>query len=87
MARVCARRAAGIVVGVYLQEHYQVDLGPSALDRLKYLVSIPDLPDEIKKIAEHFVVRVLTDHNLPIEADLITDVYWLKNELIIEGES
>lgn len=87
MARVCARRAAGIVTGIYLQEHYQIDLGESAIDRLRYLVSIPDLPDEIKMIAENFIVRVLPDHTLPVEADLIEDAYWLKNELIVEGES
>lgn len=87
MARVCARRAAGIVAGEFLQNHYHIDLGPNAIDQLRYLASNPEVPDIIRSTAEHFLVRVLPDHSFPIDADLIADAYWLKDKLHISGDN
>lgn len=86
-ARVCARRAAGIVIGEYLLQHGLPDQGPSAYDRLNYLLSLPSLPDSVKEIVNHFIVRVDPDFNLPIDADLIADARWLEENLILDQET
>ena len=82
MARVCARRAAGIVIGEYLRRNDQPDLGPSAYDRLQYLVSSPEIPTEAHKCAEYLLLRVTPDHDLPVDVDLISEVEQLKNSLL-----
>ncbi len=81
-ARVCARRAAGIVIGEYLRRTGQPSPGTSALDRLRYLANLEDESDEIREIAGHFLVRIGADWNLPIQADLIADARWLAEALL-----
>jgi len=81
-ARVCARRAAGIIVGEYFKQRGIGLSDPSAYARLKYLISLPDIPAEIRQVVEHFLVRVDTDQNLPISADLIAEAGWLESKLL-----
>jgi len=82
MARVCARRAAGVVVGEYF--HLKgVDLGKmSAYDRLHYLINQTSTPPEIRRIAEYFVLRVTPERTLPTDADLIAEACWLFTTLL-----
>lgn len=82
MARVCARRAAGIVIGEYLKRQGDKIFNPSAYERLRYLLSQPDISPQVRDIAEHFLVRVTPNHTLPIDADLIADAHWLQKLLI-----
>ena len=81
-ARVCARRAVGIVIGEYFAQHQVSEISQSAYDRIKKFVEHPDTPDDVKDVAGHFLVRVDTEHNLPLEADLIAEAQWLKNHLL-----
>lgn len=82
MARVCARRAAGVVIGEYFRLK-GVDLGKmGAYDRLHYLIKQNSTPTEIRQIAEHFVLRVTPERTLPIEADLIAEAHWLLTTLL-----
>ena len=82
MSRVCARRAAGKVVGEYF--HLKgVDLGKiGAYDRLRYLINQVDTLPEIRQVAEHFVLRVTPKRTLPVEADLIAEARWLFTTLL-----
>jgi len=82
MARVCARRAAGIVIGEYLIRQGDKYSNPSAYARFGYLLSQPDISPKVRDITEHFLVRVTPNHTLPIDADLITDAHWLQKLLI-----
>lgn len=82
MARVCARRAAGIVIGEYLKRQGDKFSNPSAYERLRYLLSQPDITPQVRDIAAHFLVRVTPNHTLPIDADLIADAHWLQKLLI-----
>lgn len=82
-ARVCARRAAGIVVGEYLNTLGYTGYGPSAYDRIKFFTKIPGISPDVKQIANHFLVRVSPDFTLPINADLISDARWIANNLPI----
>ena len=85
MARVCARRAAGIVAGEYLRRKNLPDLGPSAIDRLNYISTMPGLSAANREITEHLLLRVTKDHNLPIDVDLIDEARKLALNLLEEG--
>jgi hypothetical protein len=84
MARVCARRAAGIAVGKFFTIYNLPDPGPSTIERLKYLHAIPDISPEARQAAKLLTMRVNTHHELPIEADLITEAHKLIISLLPE---
>ena len=81
-ARVCARRAAGIVADVYLQMHGNPAPTHSVYDRLRQLHLMDELSPKTKEMVSHFLERVNEDHRLPIEADLIQEAVWLKEHLL-----
>ena len=82
MARVCARRAVGIIIGEYLNRLGYAGMCNSAYDRLSLFNNLPNVEEKYKEIAKHFLIKVNLDHNLPVKADLISDVIWLKENLI-----
>ena len=82
MARVCARRAAGIAAGEYLRRHGLTFSDPSAYARLKFLVQLPQTPPAVQEVINHFLLRINPDRSLPIQADLIAEARWLANELL-----
>jgi hypothetical protein len=81
-ARVCARRAVGIVIGEFLKQHQLPDPGPSAYERLKYLNNSPGIDQELQSIAAHFILRIDYDHNLPVSADLVAEALWIADRLL-----
>jgi hypothetical protein len=84
-ARVCARRAAGHIIGEYLTRN-KIDFETgSALERLRYIYSAADTAPEVRETANHFLVHTTPEYELPIAADLIADVDLLANQLL--GES
>lgn len=85
MARVCARRAAGIIVGEYLHRRGMSGISNSARDRLALFITLTDVDDNCKELGTHFLMKVNQAHNLPINADLIHDVMWLKSQLLSEA--
>jgi hypothetical protein len=86
MARVCARRAAGVVVGEFYKRRGIPIPGPSAYDRLINLSDLPNISPKIKEIANHLIQRVSPDYTLPIEADLIAEAHCLK-QMLLDQES
>lgn len=86
MARVCARRAAGIAAGAYLDERDYGKPGSSAYDRLRNLCEIPDISPRIRQAAERLLIRVTPEHALPVQADLIAEAHWLAEFLLIGEE-
>jgi hypothetical protein len=82
MARVCARRAAGIAAGEYLRRHGLALSDPSAYARLKFLIQLPQTPPAVQQVINHFLLRINPDRSLPIPADLIAEARWLANELL-----
>lgn len=84
MARVCARRAAGALVGEYLQRR-GLDLStPSAYDRLRHFHDLPGLSPQALQAADHLLARVTPEFTLPLDADLITEARKLRLELLGE---
>lgn len=84
MARVCARRAAGVIIREYLFRRGYASLSSSAYERLSMFSSLPDVDEQLKNISNHFLMKVNNDHNLPLDADLISEVQWLTNNLLLE---
>jgi hypothetical protein len=85
-ARVCARRAAGIAIGEYFRHR---DISPpvsGAYNILKYFQSNPDVPDEARSIAGHFLEQVDTNFTLPVDVDLIQDSRWLVQNLVLQNK-
>ena len=85
MARVCARRAAGIIIGEYLNRLGYSSLINNAYDRLSIFNNLPAVGQKYKDIAKHFLIKVNLDHKLPLEVDLISDVLWLEKNLLREN--
>lgn len=84
-ARVCARRAAGYVAGEYLLRNGIPLQTESALQRIRYLESSEDVSSAVREILHHFLIHTTPEHQLPIDADLITDVHLLARQLLDES--
>jgi hypothetical protein len=82
MARVCARRAAGIVIGEYLTRHGYSAATHSAYERVKLFCSLPDVQQGDKDMAGHFLLRVSKDGGFAEGIDLINDVKILEKALL-----
>lgn len=80
-ARVCARRAAGAAIRAYLEQRGLPAPGPSAMDLLEYLRSLPDLSSERRRVVDHLLERVDESFALPQEIDLLADARWLVDNL------
>jgi hypothetical protein len=84
LARVCARRAAGIILGEYLSRQGYPLQSSSAYERLTVFISLPDIDPYYQDIAKHFLLKVDTEHKLPEGINLINDVKWLAENLLLE---
>jgi hypothetical protein len=87
MARVCARRAVGIVLEEYYHRKQILLESPSAYDRMRFIEKLPDISDEILTMIQHFLVRVSPDYSLPVEADLIAEAQQLEIILLNKQSS
>jgi hypothetical protein len=84
MARVCARRAAGIIIGEYFRRNGIDDLNKSAYKRLLFFASLSGEDQQYKEVASHCLLKVGSDRRLPIKVDLLEEVVWLKNSLLVD---
>lgn len=81
MARVCARRAAAIALGEYFHRSGLTGFGSSVYERINLYKSLATSTDRAVEIADHLLLRVNEDHNLPIEIDLIEETRWFIEHL------
>jgi hypothetical protein len=86
-ARVCARRAAGIVANEYLKQRGVSTPNMTAYERVKLLKNWPGLPAGVGEAVDHLTTRVNENYELPIEADLVADARWLAATLLPEQDS
>ena len=84
MARVCARRATGVIVGEYLRRFGYTKLSTSIFDLISFFLSLPGIDRQCQDIASHFLIKVNNDHSLPNDIDLISDAHWLAENLLFE---
>jgi hypothetical protein len=83
-ARVCARRAAGVVVREYFLRIGKPAGSASAYDLLNDLTHIPTLPERMLKAAESLTMRVTEDFELPVDVDLVQAARLLAEGLLTE---
>jgi hypothetical protein len=84
-ARVCARRAAGIVISEYFKRKGNRLSSTSAYDLLNIALQEPDLPPQAAEICQHLSLRLAPDFSLPIPADLLSEARMLKSVLLQEA--
>ena len=84
MARVCARRAAGIAIEEYLQRKGHPWPKSSAIECLRLLRDAPHTTQKARQVCDHLLMRVTTEHDLPIPADLVSETRWLIAHLLNE---
>ena len=87
MARVCARRAAGIIIGEYFARSGIQERNRNAYERIAQLRGTPGIPKDVQEIVDHLLQRVNSDHNLPFEADLILETRQLAEKLLARNQS
>ncbi len=80
-ARVCARRAVGALLDGYFAARGIPYHKPSAYDKVRFFLTLEDIPAGTRSVAEHFLTRVTPEFTLPIEADLIAEARWLREQL------
>ncbi len=81
MARVCARRAAGIAIRAFYQARGEPVRSTSAVDLLEQIRNDERLSADIHAVAGHLLQRVTPDYQLPIPADLLAETRWLVDAL------
>ncbi len=81
-ARVCARRAAGVVLREYFARRNIQTASPSAYDLLKILLEMDDLPADVRQSAEYLTLRVDEEFKLPVGVDLIKEAQTLCERLL-----
>ena len=83
-ARVCARRAAGIVIREWLRRQGRPAAGASAYELLRDLSEREDLSAQARAAAVALTERVDETFHLPRDADLIEMADQLCRELLTE---
>lgn len=81
MARVCARRAAGLAAQTYLREITSSRDTISGLDAIRLISQDNRFPISIRRSANFLTMRVNTEHCLPLEIDLLQEARKFINEL------
>ncbi|HLB65571.1 MAG TPA: hypothetical protein VJJ46_12085 [Anaerolineales bacterium] len=72
-ARVCARRAAGMAALHHLEQAGAPPRSRSALDALRRLAELEDLPAPLRGAASRLTTRVTEVHDLPHTQDPLAD--------------
>jgi hypothetical protein len=81
-ARVCARRAAGLVAAEFYARRGPAPVSSSAIDVLRQLMVDPSLPADLLPLVDHLVQQVNTDFKLPPGVDLIAEARRLREYLL-----
>jgi HEPN domain-containing protein len=84
-ARVCARRAAGIVIREYYQQRGIRISTPSAYDLLKLLMEDFSQPEAVRQSAAYLTLRVTEEFKLPVDVDLIKEAESIARVLFPEA--
>jgi HEPN domain-containing protein len=81
MARVCARRAAGVLVRAHFDRGGRKPNGMSVINLLRALRDSDDGPEKVRELASYFILQITEDHVLPGDIDLIAEAERLQAAL------
>lgn len=82
MARVCARRAAGVIASEYLRREGISLNDPSAIHTLQTLLGMPGITVNTQLAIQALLLRVNSDHQLPANLDLLEASRELARDLL-----
>lgn len=83
-ARVCARRAVGIVLRHHFSRRQPQMASLSVVDMIQIYHESSDLPPSIREICAHLLTRVDPDYNLPVPVDLLAEAQLLIDHILEE---
>jgi hypothetical protein len=72
-ARVCARRAAGLAIGMYYEKHIGHSPIQNAYKLLQWFSRREEIPEYLQQAARRLTVRVTPAYDLPHQEDPIED--------------
>jgi hypothetical protein len=81
-ARVCARRAAGVVIREYFARRGMTVQAVSVMQYMQALLNLPDIPEESRRAAEYLTLRVNDAFDLPVDVDLLEQTGFLRKSLL-----
>jgi hypothetical protein len=73
-ARVCIRRAAGLLAKIWLDANFPGPRDPNLLTCLKELSNLELLHADLQNLVTHFTTNVDAAYQLPAYIDLFTDL-------------
>ena len=82
MVRVCARRAAGVAVGYWLERNPRERWGVDAMSRLRSLQLDESLPTDVRDAATRLTTKVTKQFTSPFSTDTIHDSTIIINHLL-----
>lgn len=84
MARVCARRAAGIAIGCWLEDNPREGWGTDALGRLRSVRLDESMPKDVRDAAMRLTTKVTQQFESQFTTDPIEDSKAIVNHLLHE---
>lgn len=72
-ARVCARRAAGLAIGIYFENLSGEKPPRSVYKLLQWFTEQEEIPEQLRRSAQRLTVHVTPEFELPHEEDPIHD--------------
>ncbi len=73
MARVCARRAAGVAITFWLESHPGVRWGMDAMSQLRALQADESFPPEVRSAATRLTTKVTEQFTSPFSTHPVDD--------------
>ncbi len=80
-ARVCARRAAGLAIGVYYKSRGETPRETSAIALIRKLLHDPHIDAGWRQTADLLLTRVAKDYSFPIQKDVLAETRRLIQEI------
>ena len=85
MARVAARRAAGLAIGWYLQESAVASWGLDAMTRLRHAAGEPSLPAGVREAAARLSTKISDRFAYPFSTDPVADATVIVDHFLSSG--
>ena len=82
MARVCARRAAGVAISLWLQTNSRSGWGVNAMNQLRSLALDETMPQEIRDAAKRLTTKITEQFTSAFSTDSIEDAKIIINFLM-----
>ena len=86
MVRVCARRAAGIAIRFWLQQHPRKFWGTDAMNQLRNVHLDQGVPQGVRSAARRLTARITPEFESPYKTDPVEDSRMIINHFLGNNE-